>query len=56
MAYRLVTNLMTYSVTSNLRVSVTTHNSRTYRCRIFKLNEGVDHVTRHEWLLTKVKD
>jgi len=34
---------------------VRTHNSRTDSRRIFKLGEGVDHVTRHVWPLTKVK-
>jgi len=34
---------------------IRTHNSRTYSRRIFKLGEGVDHVTCHGWPLTKVK-
>jgi len=34
---------------------VRTHNSRTYSRGIFKLGEGVDHVTRHVWPMTKVK-
>jgi len=34
---------------------VRTRNSRTDSRRIAKLRGGVDHVTRHVWLLTKVK-
>jgi len=32
-----------------------THNSRKDSRRMFKLGDGIDHVTRHAWPLTKVK-
>jgi len=34
---------------------VRTHNSRTDSRRTFKLGQGIDHVTRHVWLLIKIK-
>jgi len=35
--------------------NVTTHNSRTDRCSIFKLGGGIDHITSHVRPLFKVE-